>query len=374
MTKRSAMSAYYLSALWPGAGHLHVRQSKTGIAFAVSWPIHIVILALACTRGMLFGIQSGDPLHLLPSVLLWSALALLWVGALISLGRRMAKRGHSTRTYWSHAFSKFGRDKKGIVGISLVGVALILALYSPFLSPYDPTAMDLDNLLEGPTWTHPFGTDDYGQDILSRIVYGARIALGIGACATLINMLWGGFLGVIAGFYRGVVDSAVMRFLEVINSIPYLVLVIFVVGTFGSSPQMLVITLGLFGLYPARIIRSKVLSVREGEYVTAARALGAKNSYIIFRHIIPNSMAPLLVVTTMQIGINIIMIAGLSFLGFGVRPPTPSWGAMLQAAQQYTVSHPTLAIFPGLAIMLTVLGFNLLGDSLRDALDPSLSM
>jgi peptide/nickel transport system permease protein len=367
------MATYFLSIVWPGAGHL-LQKKKAGVGIGMFWLLHVIVLIFAGARGMLFGLQSSDEHYLLPSLFLVGVLTATWIGALLSLYRHRGGRVQRSRTYWTHAALKFGRDKKGVLGALLVGLALMLALFSPFLAPYNPTAMDLDNLLDTPSWQHPFGTDDYGQDILSRIVYGARIALGIGACATLINMCWGGFLGVIAGFYRGIVDSTVMRFLEVMNSIPYLVLVIFVIGIFGSSPQMLVVTLGLFGLYPARIIRSKVLSVREAEYVTAARALGAGNRYIIFRHIIPNSMAPLLVVTTMQIGINIIMVAGLSFLGFGVRPPTPSWGAMLQAAQQYTVSHPALAIFPGVAIMLTVLGFNLLGDSLRDALDPSLSM
>jgi len=363
-----------LTILLPGSGHLLQRQYRTGLFFLMLILVEATTTLLATQKGLLWWVCCSDGKLVLPSAILYMLYVLTWGGAFLSLFRNSRQMERTSRGYWEHAREKLASDSKGITGGAIIGAVVMIALFAPFYVIHDPIAMDFAHALEGPSILHPLGTDDYGRDLMSRIFFGSRVALGIGAGATLLNMVWGGLLGIIAGYYKNVIDSVIMRFLEVIGSIPYLILVIFIVGIFGSSIEMLIITLGIFGLAPARIIRSKVLSVRESDYVTAAKASGARNLYTIVRHIIPNSMAPLLVVTTMQIGINIIIVAGLSFLGFGVRPPTPSWGSMLQEAQQFIVSNPWLGLPPGIAIMLTVLGFNLLGDSLRDALDPSLGM
>jgi len=233
--------------------------------------------------------------------------------------------------------------------------------------------MNLRNFQSPPSPENPLGTDNFGRNILDRIIYGSRVALGIGAVATLINMLLGGFVGLLGGYFRGATDAIFMRVLEVINSIPFLVLVLLVLSLWREGGIVsLMLVLGIFGLQPARIIRSEVLSVREEDYVTAARAIGVPTWRIILRYVLPNAIASLIVVTTMSIGVNIIVVAGLSFLGYGVRPPIPSWGAMLQEAQEYMRTAWWMAVYPGLCIVITVFGFNILGDSLRDVLDPRL--
>ena len=259
-----------------------------------------------------------------------------------------------------------------IAGGLIITISLMLAVFPSLFTPYDPLTFDYNALMQAPSWAHAWGTDNFGRDVLDRLIFGTRVALGIGAMATLLNMLFGGFLGLIGGFFRGATDASIMRFLEIINSIPFLVLALLIISLWGSSIPTLIFTLGIFGLGPARIIRSEVLSVREEDYILAARAIGAPTGRIIVRHVLPNAIASLLIVTTMSIGVNIIVVAGLSFLGFGVRPPIPSWGAMLQQAQEFMRSAWWMAVYPGLCIIITVFGFNILGDSLRDVLDPRL--
>ena len=249
---------------------------------------------------------------------------------------------------------------------------MLIALFAPFYARGNGLSMDLVSFLGPPSAAHPLGQDNYGRDVLDRLIYGTRVALGIGAVATLLNIIFGGFLGLVGGYFRGVADAIIMRALEIINSIPFLVLVLLIVSLWGSSVITLILVLGIFGLQPARIIRSEVLSVREEDYVLAARAIGVPTYRILYRHVLPNAIATLLVVTSMYIGVNIIVVAGLSFLGFGVRPPTPSWGSMLQQAQDFMRTAWWMAVYPGLCIIITVFGFNILGDSLRDVLDPRL--
>ncbi len=227
---------------------------------------------------------------------------------------------------------------------------------------------------EGGSWEHPMGTDHEGRDYLTRIVYGTRISIAVGFVATFIGLVGGVAIGAVAGYYGGWVDDALMRFVETIYAIPALVLVIvFTVFVSGGRPDVIyaVVGVGLASIPVfSRIIRSRVLSVREMDYIEAARAAGVKDRNIIMRHVIPNSFAPVLVYATLQVGVAVLIVAGLSFLGYGAQPPTPDWGQMLNYSHGLMHSSPWHSIWPGVAIMITVAGFNFFGDGLQDALDP----
>jgi peptide/nickel transport system permease protein len=224
------------------------------------------------------------------------------------------------------------------------------------------------------TWAHPLGTDHRGRDILARLFYGTRIAITVGIVSTGIAMVLGMLVGAAAGYYGGWIDDALMRGSETLYAIPFLVLVIAFMTAFGRNLTYAMVGVGIATIPTfARLIRSRVLSVREEDYVEAARAAGVRDRNIILRHVIPNSFAPVLVQATLQVGVNILIIAGLSFLGYGAQPPTPSWGQMLANSRQYMLPDPWFSIWPGLAILVTVVGFNLIGDGLRDALDPRIN-
>lgn len=218
---------------------------------------------------------------------------------------------------------------------------------------------------------HPLGTDHRGRDILTRLIYGTRIAITVGFMATVIGLVGGSLIGAVSGYYGGWIDDVLQRVTETIYAIPFLVLVIAFMSAFGRNLTFAMIGVGITAI-PVfnRLIRSRVVSIREEEYIKAAKAAGVKDRNIILRHVIPNSFAPVLVQATLQIGFSILVIAGLSFLGFGAQPPTPSWGQMLAESRQYMLPAPTFSIWPGLAILITVIGFNILGDGLQDALDP----
>ena len=224
------------------------------------------------------------------------------------------------------------------------------------------------------TLAHPLGTDHRGRDILARLFYGTRIAITVGIVSTGIAMVLGTLVGAVAGYYGGRIDDTLMRASEVLFAIPFLVLVIAFMTAFGRNLTFAMVGVGIATIPTfARLIRSRVLSVREEDFVEAARAAGVRDKDIILRHVIPNSFAPVLVQATLQVGINILIIAGLSFLGYGAQPPTPSWGQMLSASRNYMLPNPWFSIWPGIAILVTVVGFNLLGDGLRDALDPRIN-
>lgn len=368
---------YLLSLLVPGLGHLYVRLYGRAAFFLMATLLHVGIGGFAVARGRLVWLARDVPHRMyktywFSSVILIGLLGLIWFWSLLDLyraGRRPEQVGQS---YWNLVGRRFRRDAKGLLGAGIILVMLYLALFAPFFARNDPLKMDLFNVRSPPSAEHPFGTDHFGRDILDRVIYGSRTALGIGAVATLLNMLLGGVLGLLGGFYRGGTDAVIMRFLEIINAIPFLLFALLAMSIFGSSIPIMIIVLGIFGLQPARIIRSEVLSVREEDYVLAARALGVGTWRLIFRHVFPNAIASLLVTTTMSIGVNIIVVAGLSFLGFGIKPPTPDWGSMLGDAQEFFRTAWWMAVFPGLFIVITVFGFNILGDSLRDVMDPRL--
>lgn len=259
-----------------------------------------------------------------------------------------------------------------MAGFSLVVITLviIMALFAPLIAPYDPTLAGPDPLAPVSS-SHWLGTDQLGRDVLSQIFYGARIALAVSVGSILLGTIVGGTLGLLSGFMRGVVDEVVMRAMDALVAFPGLILALALASALRPSLQTVIIAIAVANVpWIARIARSQALGIRETDYVMAARALGAKPSRILLHHVLPNSLAPILVQSTLGMGYAVLASAGLSFLGAGVPPPTPDWGAMVQFSFGLLADYPLLSIAPGLAIFLLVLAFNLLGDALRDVLDP----
>lgn len=267
----------------------------------------------------------------------------------------------------------FLENRAAILGLSAIVTFYLLALLTPLLAPFDPGFQGdlVSGRLAPPSATHPLGTDQFARDVLSRVLYGARISLAIGLIAVGISVTLGTFLGSVAGYVGGWVDGLIMRFVDVVISFPALVLLISIIALFEPSIFLIIMVLGLTQ-WPGttRIVRAEVLSLREREFIEAGRALGFSRARIIWRHIVPNTMAPVIVAATLGIGDTIVLEAGLSFLQLGVQPPTPSWGIMVADGRNNLLGAWWIATFPGLAIVFTVLSFNLLGDGLRDALDP----
>ncbi len=276
---------------------------------------------------------------------------------------------------WAIAIRHFKRNRLAVIGLVVVVGLYLVAVLAPLIAPYNPIAQH-DLVKTGylpPSPAHWLGTDRFGRDVLSRILYGARISLSIGFIAVAIAVVLGSALGAIAGYVGGWLDAAIMRFTDMVLAFPRLVLLIMIVALFNQSITLIILVLGLT-LWPgtARLVRGEVLSLREREFIQAAYALGFKKARIIVRHLIPNVLAPVIVAATLGIGNTIVLEAGLSFLGLGVRPPTPSWGNMVADGRQNLLGAWWVATFPGLVIVLTVLAFNLVGDGLRDAMDPRL--
>jgi peptide/nickel transport system permease protein len=254
----------------------------------------------------------------------------------------------------------------------LLTVLLVLAAFAaPLLAPHDPNAQDTARRLEAPSHDHPLGLDDLGRDVLSRIIFGARVSLEVGFSVVILASLIGVTLGAMSGYFGGAVDVIVMRLCDILLAFPGILLAIALVAVLGPSLVNVVLALSIIGWVGyARLVRGQVLKVREMEFVTAAKALGAKSPRVILRHVLPNVMNPVIVMATLGLAGAILAEASLSFLGLGVQPPTPSWGAMLTSGRRYLGLANHLAIFPGAAIMLAVMGLNFLGDGLIDALDP----
>ena len=264
----------------------------------------------------------------------------------------------------------FGR-KIVLVAAVLVGFLLLCAVASPLIAPYDPNAIDLTSMLEGPSAEHIFGTDQHGRDLFSRIVYGSRMAFLVGVLAVLVATVIGVFIGLVAGYFGGAVDSVLMRIIEAEMSIPGIMLALALVATFGNSTGMLIFILGFSAMAPyARMMRAQVLSVRELDYVASSRIIGNSDLKTMLRHVFPNCLSPIIVLMSQSIGATILSEASLSYLGAGIMPPTASWGKMVSEGYQYLTTSPLFALLPGVAVILLVLSFNILGDGLRDALDP----
>ncbi len=277
------------------------------------------------------------------------------------------------RSYFSMVFRRFLRNKIAIFGSILVLGLILVAIFAPFLATYDPLKTNIDESLQPPSAKHWFGTDQLGRDIYSRIVYGARVSLFVGFVSTGISVLIGLFVGSLAGYFGGVVDDIISRIIEIMMCFPSFFLILTVLAFFKPSIWTVLVVIGLVSWTGvARMIRGQILAVKNMEYVEAAKTLGFSHTRIILKHILPNAITPVLVGATLAIGSAILTESSLSFLGLGVQPPKPSWGSILSEGQQFIQTAWWLATFPGIAIFLAVLGYNLLGEGLRDALDPKL--
>jgi len=265
------------------------------------------------------------------------------------------------------------KQPMGVFGAIIIVLLVLMALFAPVIAPYDPTSIEFSSI-ESPSASHLFGTDDKGRDIFSRVVYGSRASLQVGIIATLIGVAGGALVGLVSGYFGGVVDMIIQRVMDAMLAFPFIILALIMVAVFGNSMAKLMIVLGV-AIIPSvgRLMRGVVLSEKELLYVQAAQSVGVSTPRILFRHILPNVASSLIVIGTSLLGTAILVEASLSFLGMGTPPPTPTWGADLSGnARVYFQHAPWMAIFPGLALSLAVLGFNLLGDALRDVLDPRL--
>ena len=267
------------------------------------------------------------------------------------------------------------RNKGAVIGMVILSIIILLAIFADVLFDYDTVviANDIPNRLIKPCLEHPFGTDEYGRDMLARVIHGSRLSLTVSACSVAMALLVGGTLGALSGYFGGAIDNVIMRVTDVIMSIPMTMFAIVIVAALGTSTVNLTIALGISSIPVfARVVRSAVLTVRDVEYIEAARAIGATNSVIILRHILPNCVAPIIVQVTLRMASAIYNTAALSFLGMGVTVPSPEWGALLSSGRNLIRDSSYLCVIPGFAIMLTILSLNMLGDGLRDALDPRL--
>ena len=277
------------------------------------------------------------------------------------------KRNSPAREIWR----RFKKNKAAMLGLGIFSVMVLLAVFADVICDYDTQviAQDVANRLKAPSPDHWFGTDAYGRDIFARVVHGARISIIIGLAATVIS----GILGSIAGYYGGRIDNAIMRVLDTFLAIPGELLAMAIVASLGPSMTNLLIAVTIARIPPfTRVIRSSILTVIDQDYIESAIASGARDSYIIVKHILPNAMGPIIIQATMGVGRMILTAAGMSFIGMGVQPPLPEWGSMLAEGRDFMRYSPYITLFPGLAIILTSLALNLLGDGLRDALDPKL--
>ena len=280
------------------------------------------------------------------------------------------KRGQSAEVW-----RRLKRNKMAILGLILITTMIAIAIFANVIADYETVVIkqNLSNRLQAPSMSHILGTDEFGRDIFARLIHGARVSLKVGVLAVGISIVIGGALGAIAGYYGGHLDNIIMRIMDIFLAVPSILLAIAIVSALGPNLINLMVAISISSIPGyARIVRASVLSIRDQEYVEAAKAIGASDARIILKHIIPNSLAPVIVQGTLGVAGAILSVAGLSFIGLGIQPPAPEWGSMLSGGRQYLRYAWWVTTFPGLAIMITILSLNLLGDGLRDALDPRL--
>jgi len=274
---------------------------------------------------------------------------------------------------WADAFRRMRRSPAAIIGGTIVGLMVLVAVFAPFLAPYDPLRGNLSESFLPPSPQHWMGTNIQGQDVLSRIIWGARLTLGIAVLSVTIGVAVGGFFGAIAGFFKGKVDAIIMRLVDIMLAIPGLLLAIGIVTFLGRGVVQIAMAIAIVNVpIFARLLRSSLLGLREADYVIAARSVGVRGPTILTRHMLPNAIGPLIVQATLALATAVVDAAALGFLGLGPDPRTPEWGAMLSDTYRYLNEAVWLAFFPGIAIVVSVVGFNLLGDGMREALDPRL--
>lgn len=279
------------------------------------------------------------------------------------------------RSQAAEVWKRMRRNRLAMIGLVIIICLILMAAFANSIADYETEVIkqNITIRLQKPSAEHWFGTDEFGRDIFARLVHGSRISLLVGTVAVCISLVSGGILGAIAGYFGGKVDNVIMRIMDIFLSIPILLMAIMIVAALGASMVNLMIAIGVSSMPTfARVTRAAVLSVKDQEYVEAARAIGGKTGRIIFRHILPNCLSPIIVQATMRVATAILSTAGMSFIGLGISPPTPEWGAMLSSGRGFIRDASHIVVIPGLLIMITVLSLNLLGDGLRDALDPKL--
>jgi peptide/nickel transport system permease protein len=359
-----------LALLLPGLPQLLAGRVASGGYALFLW------LALVGLTGWRWDRVAGAPAgpldHQIALLVLAATLAAAWGWSFRDV-RKGAAPLPPSRSQWGLAGRAFRKNRTAVVALLSIVTLYLVALLTPFLAPFDPTAQGplVATRLQAPSAAHPLGTDQFARDLLSRILYGSRVSLSIGFIAVSISITIGTVLGAVAGYLGGAVDAVILRFVDMVISFPRLILLITIIALFEPSIFLIVVVLGLTQ-WPqvTRIVRGEVLSLREREFIQAGRALGFSRIRIIGRHVIPNVLAPVIVAATLGIGDTIVLEAGLSFLGMGVQPPTPSWGGIVADGRNNLLGAWWISTFSGLAIVLTVVSFNLAGDGLRDALDP----
>ncbi len=366
----------------PGLGHLLERQWLDGICLL----IYVLLLGwgLAGLSGRFSELlfpppeAGGFKIHTWVAVVSWIGIAgACWFGAWRYANPPVVDLDAEKSSNWRDFKKQFVKNRVGVFGMHLVGWLILLALITPFIAPFDPDQIDVGGQRLAPTLGYLMGTDEFGRDVFSRVMFGARISLSIGFIAVTLSATIGTVIGAVAGYFGGAVDKSLMWFVDLLLSMPRLVLLLAVVGFFRTSGAqsifLIVVILGLTGwMGVSRIVRSQILSLKEQDFIQAGRALGLSSTRIIFKHLVPNAMAPVIVYSSLAIGSTILVEAALSFLGLGVPPPTSTWGAIVNDGREYMRSAPWITIFPGLMIVLAVMAFNLFGDGLRDAMDPKL--
>ena len=360
--------------LIPGLRDLVTGRRPLGL-FTLAVLVLLLSVLVFSADEMAEGLRSRTAGVWVATVTLFGSLAFLWGREIRAFLRKTpVVVKHEQASPWSITIQQFKKNRMALIGLSCMILLYLVTLLAPFIAPFDPTEQDLATRRNiGPSLEHPMGTDKFGRDVFSRVVYGARISLTIGFVAVGISVTLGSLLGAVAGYFGGKADNVIMRLVDMLLSFPRLVLVLAVVALFTPSIFLLVAVLGATGwMGTSRIVRGQVLALRELEFVQAVKALGQKDWRILLHHVLPNTVAPIIVAATLGIGNTILLEAGLSFLGLGVQPPTPSWGNIINDGREALLDAWWIATFPGLAIVLTVISFNLLGDGLRDALDPRL--
>ena len=291
----------------------------------------------------------------------------------VSVAEVRPKRSSPRIEFYKGVWKRLRKNKAAVVGGALIVFFIVTGLIGPFFTTLDPNTTQVLNKLKPPSAEHWFGTDNYGRDIFTRIIHGMSLTLKVGFFAVALGGAIGILLGIVSGYYGGPLDTFIMRVMDILLAFPGILLALAIVSVLGGSLTNVIIAVGVFSVPAfARIVRGSTLSVRKLEYIDAVKALGASDARIIFKHILPNVMSPIIVQVTLRIATAILTASGLAFLGLGAKPPTPEWGAMLSDGRAFMNTAPHLVLFPGVAIVLVVLAFNIFGDGLRDALDPKM--